>query len=262
MDIKEYIQSGIIEQYVLGLADAKEAAELEQLRKEYPELDEAVLNFEKDFEAYSLQNRVTPPAHIKASLEKQLFGGDEQKIVAPTNPTAQAAPVYNIKLWKFLAAASIILLIVSTALNFYFYSGYKTTKQEYQALLTERNTLQANNASYQQSLQLLQDTAMTRVELKAVPGKGQNLATVLWNRNSRDVYISVKGMQPTPSGKQYQLWAIVNGQPVSVGVIGDCSTTLCKMESISNAQAFAITLEKEGGSPTPTLTEMYVIGNI
>ena len=136
MDIKEYIQSGIIEQYVLGLADAKEAAELEQLRKEYPELDEAVLNFEKDFEAYSLQNRVTPPAHIKASLEKQLFGGDEQKIVAPTNPTAQAAPVYNIKLWKFLAAASIILLIVSTALNFYFYSGYKTTKQEYQALFS------------------------------------------------------------------------------------------------------------------------------
>ena len=32
MDIKEYIQSGIIEQYVLGLASAEEVAELEQLR--------------------------------------------------------------------------------------------------------------------------------------------------------------------------------------------------------------------------------------
>lgn len=263
MDIKEYIQSGIIEQYVLGLADAKEAAELEQLRMEYPELDEAIINFEKDFEAYFLQNPVTPPAHIKSSLQKQLFGEDgEQKIAAPAIPTIQAAPVYNTRLWKYLAAASVILLIVSTALNFYFYSGYKTTREEYQALLTERNTLQANNASYQQSLQLFQDTAITRVELKGVAGKEQNLATVLWNRNSRDVYISVKGMQPTPAGKQYQLWAIVNNQPVSVGVIGDCGTMLCKMESIANAQAFAITLEKEGGSPTPTLTEMYVIGNI
>ncbi len=192
-----------------------------------------------------------------------MFGEDgEQKIVAPTIPTAQAAPVYNIKLWKFLAAASVILLIVSTALNFYFYSGYKTTKQEYQALLTERNTLQANNASYQRDLQLFQDTTMTRIELKGLPGKEQNLATVLWNKGTQDVYISVKGMQPTPAGKQYQLWAIVNGQPVSVGVIGDCSTALCKMESVADAQAFAITLEKEGGSPTPTLTEMYVMGNI
>ena len=29
-----------------------------------------------------------------------------------------------------------------------------------------------------------------------------------------------------------------------------------------NIAAFAITLEKQGGSPTPTLEEMYVIGNV
>lgn len=191
MDIKEYIQSGIIEQYVLGLADAVEAAELEQLRNEYPELDEAILTFEKEFETYSLQNPVTPPVFIKTAIEKQLFGeNDAQTIIPITTNEARSAPVYNTRLWKYLAAASIILLIVSTALNFYFYSGYKNTKQEYQALLTERNTLQANNASYQQSLELLQDTAIRRVDLKALPGKGQNLATVLWNRNSRDVYVS------------------------------------------------------------------------
>ena len=31
---------------------------------------------------------------------------------------------------------------------------------------------------------------------------------------------------------------------------------------IENAAAFAVTLENRGGSPTPTLEEMVVIGNV
>jgi anti-sigma-K factor RskA len=34
------------------------------------------------------------------------------------------------------------------------------------------------------------------------------------------------------------------------------------MLAVANAQAYAITLEKEGGSATPTLEEMYVMGSI
>ena len=35
-----------------------------------------------------------------------------------------------------------------------------------------------------------------------------------------------------------------------------------KMKVIPQAEMFAVTLEKEGGSPTPTLDEMYVAGKI
>jgi hypothetical protein len=31
---------------------------------------------------------------------------------------------------------------------------------------------------------------------------------------------------------------------------------------VKNAMAFAITLEKKGGNPSPTLSAMYVIGNV
>lgn len=265
MDIKAYIQSGIIEQYVLGLANAKEAAELQQLRAEYPELNEAVLEFEQSFEAAIRADGIQPPAFIKSSIENQLFGKTSQTKAVENLVTQetqkQLQPVYNIGPWKYLAAASIILLITSTALNFYFYSGYKNSKEQYQALLTERNTLQANNASYQQSLQIFQDTAMVHVEMKGMPGKEQNLATVLWNKYSKDVYIYANNMQPIPPGKQYQLWAIVNGKPVNVGLINNC-IGLCKMIKIDHAEAFAVTLEKEGGSPTPTLSEMYVLGKV
>lgn len=35
-----------------------------------------------------------------------------------------------------------------------------------------------------------------------------------------------------------------------------------EMKAVKNAQAFAITLENEGGSPTPTMEEMFVMGTI
>jgi anti-sigma-K factor RskA len=34
------------------------------------------------------------------------------------------------------------------------------------------------------------------------------------------------------------------------------------MKSVEIPQAFAITLEKEGGNPTPTMEEMYMMGTI
>lgn len=35
-----------------------------------------------------------------------------------------------------------------------------------------------------------------------------------------------------------------------------------KMKSVNNAEMFAVTLEKKGGSPEPTLDQMYVAGKI
>lgn len=266
MDIKEYIQSGIIEQYVLGMATSDEAAELEQLRVEYSELNEAISVFEQSLEMQIRSNAIEPPSHLKSLIEKELFGEENKSTAIVTEPVQaqhkQPAVVYNIGAWKYLAAACIILLIASTALNLYFYSGYKKSKDQYEALLIERNTLQANNASFKQSFDMLQDTAMVHVQMKGMPGKENNSAMLVWDPHSKDVYIYAGGMQQTPKGKQYQLWAIVDGKPVNAGVINNDCVGLCKISKVDHAQAFAITLEKEGGSPTPTLKEMYLLGKV
>ena len=99
------------------------------------------------------------------------------------------------------------------------------------------------------------------VTLAGVAGKENNLAAVYYNAKTKDVYFLQTRMDQTPSDKQYQLWAIVDGKPVDEGVIENCDG-LCKLKNISNPQAFAITLEQKGGSPTPTLTAMYVLGKV
>ncbi len=275
MNTQEYIQSGIIESYVLGMASSAEAAELEQLCLQYPEIKQAITDFEIALEANALAKSVAPPAHLK----QQIFASLQSEFKAIENKAAgreeiTASPIHETKVVKMkqpgrlLAAASVILLVISGGMNIYFYSKFKETTQQYQALVLEKNTLQANNQIMQtksldmfNSMQMMTDPNMQKVAMPGIAGKESNYATVFWDTKSKDVYLLPNKLPQPASGKQYQLWAIVDGKPVDAGVISDCAG-LCKMKNIPSASMFAITLEKSGGSESPTLSEMYVAGKV
>lgn len=276
MDTKAYIESGVIESYVLGLASADEAAELEMLCIQHADIKNAVDEFATLIEHQAFANAITPPAGIKEKLMFALadeFASDEDKHPAVVVPLHTSDETTDVKVKKFsalryIAAASIILLVASTALNFYLYNNYKSANNKYEALLVERNSLQANNNTFQtklngleESMRIMQNPDMKVITLSARPGKEGNIAAVYWDTKTKDVWLLPTKMAATPSGKQYQLWAIVDGKPVDAGLVDECNG-LCPMKNIPNAQAFAITLEKKGGSVTPTLTEMYVLGEV
>ncbi len=67
-NIKEYIDSGIIENYVLGLTDASETAELELLAGLHTEIFDANEDFSLMLEQYMVANAVAPPVTIKPLL--------------------------------------------------------------------------------------------------------------------------------------------------------------------------------------------------
>lgn len=257
MDIKAYIESGVIESYVLGMANDQETTELVQLSRQYPEIREAIDAFELALEKQAIANAMPPSAHVK----KQLLETLDFSI-------AEKAKVVSFSLRRYVAAASIILLAASAALNVYFYSQFRSASTAYQTLLVEKNSLFAENQATQtkvldlySSMQMMSDPTVQKVSMPGIPGKEGNLATVFWDSKSKDVYLLANKLPEAAPGKQFQLWAIVNGKPVDAGVIGVCAG-LCKMKNIPNASMFAITLEKKGGSPTPTLDQMYVAGKV
>jgi anti-sigma-K factor RskA len=257
VDIKAYIESGVIESYVLGMADTQEAAELEQLSRQYPEIRKAIDEFELNLEKQSLAGAVMPSPQVKQNLLSTLDFEKEDK-----------GRLVAFGWSRYVAAASVILLVASAALNIYFYNQFKTTSSAYQALLVEKTSLIAKNQEIQtkaldlyNSMQMMSDPKVVKVSMAAMPGKEGNLATVFWDSKSKDVYLLPNKLSEAPSGKQYQLWAIVDGKPVDAGMMDAC-TGLCKMKNIPAASAFAITLENKGGSPTPTMDQMFVVGKV
>ena len=90
-----------------------------------------------------------------------------------------------------------------------------------------------------------------------------SMATVYWNTESKEVYLLVNQLPMPVPDKQYQLWAIVDGHPVDAGVFDmDKNFSFVKLKTIPKAEAFAITLEKKGGSTTPSMDAMYVMGKV
>ncbi|MEO6637902.1 MAG: anti-sigma factor, partial [Ginsengibacter sp.] len=113
-------------------------------------------------------------------------------------------------------------------------------------------------------IDVMTDKNSKPVVLNGTPHTPEALAKIFWMKNTGDVYIDPSNLPAVPAGKQYQLWAIVDGKPVSGGMISTEKGTyhIQKMKSFGKVDAFAITLEKSGGSPTPTMEEMVVIAKI
>lgn len=272
MDINAYIQSGLIESYVLGLTSTEETAEVERLRNQYIEINEAIDEFAAALEKKANEIAVVPPPDLKSRIFEVIQNEGRQKLTVPPSDNytfkETEGKIKNFRVWRFSAAAAVILFTLSSALNIYLFSKYNDKNEAYQTLLSERETLQANNQVYQTQLKewqsaaaMIADTSMAMIKMHNPKGR-EDAATVFWDTRNKDVYVMVNKLPEPKTGKQYQLWAMVDGKPVDAGVLDPTCSSVCKMKNIPKAQAFAITLEKEGGNPTPTLKSLYVIGNI
>lgn len=62
------------------------------------------------------------------------------------------------------------------------------------------------------------------------------------------------GLEEPPEGRTYQLWVIRDGAPEDAGTfdVSDGSVVLEVEKSLEGAEAVAVTIEREGGSPQPT----------
>lgn len=276
MNTQEYISSGIVESYVFGLASQEEKTEFERMAATHPEVKAAREAFESALEKQALSEAVAPPAFIKEKIFSAIANEPVQSLnntSAISNIETQQAPVVSIGWLRYAAAASVILLVGSTVLNFYFFNQYKEFSSKYDQLVANQTqmasanqTLQTKLQDYESAMNMIKDPQMAVIKMPAVATSPNpaSLATVYWNTQSKDVYMLVNNLTQPTSDKQYQLWALVDGKPVDAGVfdINKDGVALIKMKNIPKAQAFAVTLEKHGGSESPTMTALYVLGKV
>jgi len=99
--VKDYIESGILEQYVLGHTSAEETAMVRKMSAEHEEVRLALDDIQDVMESYALANAVTPPPTIKpfllASVDfaKRMQNG-EQPSLPPTLHTGSKKADYTI----------------------------------------------------------------------------------------------------------------------------------------------------------------------
>jgi anti-sigma-K factor RskA len=258
VNVKEYISSGIIESYVMGIAAEAERQEFESMCALHPEIAEARNTYELALEEQLLNDTIAAPLHLKKQIEEKVLTPASDTI--PLDAAEDETPVRQIGgMWKWLAAASIILLAGTAFWAINTNNKYKELQADNQKLQNQLQQSTARLDTLQQEAGLLQKPGM---KMAALRGNDPSVyATIYWDTtsNNKDVYLMVNNLPQPASDKQYQLWALLNGQPIDLGMIEvKQERLLYRMKNVQNAQAFAITLEPKGGSPAPTSTPIVL----
>lgn len=270
---KAYIESGILELYVLGQLSAPEMLEVERMAASAPEIKRELEAIEIALEAYAIENAVEPREDLFNELEAKLNPVQQTSFSIQPPPPVKGEQRSNKSLIYALAACVGLLVVSGIALiNAHVELG--KAQQQIIALRTETdryakgmNVLKQTNTELQTVADMIDDPNWAIVQLAGTKTSPASKMMVYWNRKSQDVVLDKSRMKlpENDQAHQYQLWALVGGKPVDLGVFDvktDSAQMLLRMKEIPNAEAFAVTLEKRGGSVNPTMDQMVVFAGV
>ncbi len=276
MEAQYIISSGLLELYAAGLATPEECIQVQEALKKYPEVKQEFWQIEQTMELYISDHAMQPATTVKDKTFSAIIRDVENahqengKIIPLTaqpdrnndNNTSKNA---DFAMWKRVAAACIFLLAASIVINILLYRSSSNTKSELektQQLLTD---VKDKSKALENDMQVVQSKYSMPVTLNGLEASPEAAAKIFWMKNSGEVYIDPSNLPAAPDGKQYQLWAIVDGKPVDAGMIliskkGD-KYRIQKMKTFGRADAFAVTLESEAGNTAPK-GPMFVMGKM
>lgn len=261
----------------------QEKREVECLSKIYPEIASYLAEIEDELAEAVLENGVTPPMDLKSKILDNLpeRDDDEEDVretpiisLVDTRPEEKKEEPVKRKFPYGIAASFAVIIALGT--------GYLSSRNRVGALTEELiqtqtratlanqryEALEESNAQLAAEFDMVSNPKTMKIELGAV---NDDLAQsvqgapviVFWNPESQEVMLNDIALPRAPEGSQYQLWTLEGGQPINRGMLSlEEKSGLQKMISANAADAFAITLEPRGGSESPTLEQLMVLGKV
>jgi len=270
-EARNYIETGILELYVLGDVTPQERQEVEQMMARHPSIKAEVAEIEMAMESYAAVNAVAPSEKQRDKILNSLLInlGDDRTFTSKStkaidNVVSMPDPKAN-NFYKYAFAASVALLIASVVALYNMHNQLEASNTQLAVLTTQNQHISSTVSMQGDALGVYRDTTYKVIRLKGTPKAANARMSVAWSPVKKKVIIDMANLNMPENDKehQYQLWALVAGKPVDLGVFdknaGD-TVNMKEMKSIGTADAFAVTLEPRGGSINPTMSELMVVG--
>jgi len=278
VDIQAYISSGKLELFVLGDLNETEQQEVLAMAKKYPEIEQEIIAIEEAMLAIDEVSGVSPSSGIKNKIFETLES-ENKKHTSPTIPEKPlqkevrlVKEVPSTNPWKAFAVAASVVAVVSLTAAIYYANQYFDVEERF-AISLQQNAILAEEVQANQVKLKALDTGMEKFitgNFDKIPMKGEGLpmqedalVDVFWDKDSKEVLISVNQLASLDPNNDYQLWAIGEEGPIGIGLVDPGNKLdLQMMDIASGVQAFAITIEPKGGSKSPTLEKLVVLGEV
>jgi len=272
-DIKAYIESGILELYVLGDVSPDEKLQVEEMASKHPAIKTELEDIERSMQLYAAENAIEPTDHMRDRILNSLVVNLADDNNFPTknkpvkNNVVTLTPPKQNNFYKYAFAACLALLIASVVVVVNLSNKLNDANTQLIALNSTNQHFTSTVKFMDHQLSVYRDPSFKFIKLNPTVHAPKTASIVVaFNPEKKKVMLDMANVDMPKNDKahQYQLWAIVDKKPVSLGVFDKTdadSIEMKQMGSVVSPQAFAVTLEPRGGSINPTIDELMVIGN-
>ncbi|MBD0832372.1 anti-sigma factor [Aestuariibaculum sediminum] len=248
--ITTFLNSGLLEKYLLGETTVSETEMVETYISKYPEVQNAYNTLQYNLEVVAKTNAVEAPASILNSVLDEL---DDAPVVTMKRRK-------NYKSWyKYSIAASVAALLFAGT-SYIFYNQNKKLSQENQIVVDEifdlRSDIEMNNKKLDNLMQQFKQLNDPETYKYIMQGnnRAKNLKTVAYiNPKDKTSMIDVVSLPQLPEEQCYQIWAELQDKMVSLGILSETDRQLRQLPYTENALGLNITIEPKGGNTTASL---------
>jgi anti-sigma-K factor RskA len=276
VDIQQYIESGKLELFLLGELTEREREEVIAMAQAYPQIQAELDALEEGMFAFDTLTGKQPSSQVKdklfAALEEDFQEQSPESTASEKTAPVKETKVVKVSTWRpFAIAASLVAIMASSAAIYYAQKFYETD-EKFTALVLDQQVMADNlnkaNLEFEETESRLDRIVagdFLRVEMKgeALPMQKDAKVDVFWDQNAQEVFVAVNNLNSLSDEFDYQLWAIGEDGPIGIGLVNPGEKfTLQQMNAVAAAGAFAITIEPKGGSESPTLEKLVVLGEV
>lgn len=283
-NLKAYIESGVLELYVLGDLSPEEMLQVEEMASQHKEVRDEIASLEEAIEQYAISNAIEPPKDIEQKLFDKLGLNllDEEEVIVNQEEYVSEPKIIQldgsdgkVRTLRYALVACVALLVLSVGALFITYNKLNDAHNQIASLNLDKqkfagvvSQLEYDNKGLNNIAEMAESKEWATIRMQGQAISPKSKMNVYWNKKDKSVLINYLAMDlpKADAEHEYQLWALVNGKPVSLGLFGKSDSTsneaIIKMQTIQEAQAFAVTLEPMGGSVNPTMEKLTVMGGV
>lgn len=241
--VLNFLNSGLLDKYVIGATTDLESKQVEDYINTYPEIEEEYNLLQEQLELAARTNAVKPPSNMLDSILEEL---DEKPVIALHEPRKKS------KSW-FSIAASVAALVFAGS-SYMLYTKNQVLVDENNTIAEEvfdlRKDINENNNKLDNVLRAFNRLNNPETEKYVLRGneRAKDLKTVAYiNSTDKSSLIDVVSLPKISDEQTYQMWANLQDRKVNLGTLDASSGKLKSVPYIEDALSLSITIEPKNG---------------
>ncbi|RSK42036.1 anti-sigma factor [Mangrovimonas spongiae] len=249
--ITTFLNSDLLEKYLLGDTTSAETEMVETYISKYPEVEQAYNTLQDNLEIMAKYNAVDAPKTILNNVLNELDTKPVKTLATKKKPS---------KKWFQYSIAASVATIAFATLSYTLYQQNQALKHENQVVVDEifdlRNDIENNNSKLDDLMRQFMKLNNPDTEKYVLRGndRAKNLKTVAYiNPKEKTSMIDVVSLPKLPENQTYQIWAEVQDRMVNLGILDEADRKLKTIPYMEDALGLSITIEDKENSNDVTV---------